>query len=53
MAALRALQTETGDAFSGDWSWVPYVIVIFALAIGGAIVWLLRGASRARKEARS
>jgi hypothetical protein len=53
MAALRALQTETGDTFTGDWSWVPYVIVIVALALGGALVWLVRGASRARKEARS
>ena len=53
MAGLRALQTETGDTFTGDWSWVPYVIVIFALAIGGAVVWIVRGASRARKEARS
>src|SRR4051812_110084 len=25
MAGLRALQTETGDTFTGDWSWVPYV----------------------------
>ena len=53
MAGLRALQTETGDTFTGDWSWVPYLIVIFALAIGGAVVWIVRGASKARKEARS
>ena len=53
MSGLRALQTETGDTFTGDWSWVPYVITIFALAIGGALVWLVRGASRTRKEARS
>ena len=53
MSCLRVLQTETGDTFTGDWSWVPYVIVIFALAIGGAVVWIVRGASRARKEARS
>jgi hypothetical protein len=53
MSGLRALQTETGDAFTGDWSWVPYLIVIVALAIGGAAVWLVRGATRARKEARS
>ena len=53
MSGLRALQTETGDTFSGDWSWVPYFIMIVALAIGGALVWLVRGAARARKEARS
>src|SRR4051812_41414787 len=43
MSGLRALQTETGDTFTGDWSWVPYLIMIFALAIGGAVVWLVRG----------
>ena len=46
MSGLRALQEETGDTFTGDWSWVPYVIVIFALMLGGALVWLARGARR-------
>jgi hypothetical protein len=53
MSGLRALQGETGDTFTGDWSWVPYVIVIFALLLGGALVWLARGARRLKKEARS
>ena len=53
MSGLRALQTETGDTFTGDWSWVPYVIVIFALMLGGALVWLARGARRLKREARS
>jgi hypothetical protein len=53
MSGLRALQEETGDTFTGDWSWVPYVIVIFALLLGGALVWLARGARRLKKEARS
>jgi hypothetical protein len=51
MSGLRALQTETGDTFTGDWSWVPYVIVIMALLLGGALVWLARGARRAKKGA--
>ena len=53
MSGLRALQEETGDTFTGDWSWVPYVIVIFALLLGSALVWLARGARRLKKEARS
>jgi hypothetical protein len=53
MSGLRALQEETGDTFTGDWSWVPYVIMIFALGLGGALVWLARGARRLKKEARS
>jgi hypothetical protein len=32
LSGLRALQTETGTALTGNWSWVPYLIVL----IGGA-----------------
>jgi hypothetical protein len=50
MSALRALQTETGDTFAGDWSWVPYLITFVALLLGGALVWLARTAKRAERE---
>jgi hypothetical protein len=49
-SALRALQTETGTTFTGNWSWVPYVIVTVALLVGGALTWMARG--RRRKVAR-
>ena len=35
LSALRALQTQTGDVFSGFWSWVPYLIV--AIVFGGLV----------------
>jgi hypothetical protein len=44
VGALRALQTETGSTFTGDWSWAPYLIVVAALFAGAAIVWAARGA---------
>jgi hypothetical protein len=50
VSGLRALQTETGDTFSGDWSWVPYLIMFVALLCGAALVWLARTARRAEKE---
>jgi hypothetical protein len=50
MAGLRALQDETGDTFSGDWSWVPYLIMFVALLLGAALVWVARTARRAEKE---
>jgi hypothetical protein len=50
LSALRALQDETGDTFSGDWSWVPYLITFVALLFGAALVWLGRTARRAEKE---
>jgi hypothetical protein len=47
MSGLRALQTETGDTFDGNWSWAPYAIVVTALLLLGAIAW--RGAA-SRKD---
>ena len=33
LAALRALQTQTGTTFTGSWSWLPYVIVLVVAAV--------------------
>lgn len=33
LAALRALQTETGTTFRGNWSWAPYLIVTVGVAV--------------------
>ena len=43
MAALRALQTETGTTFTGNWSWVPYIIVVVVLVLLAALAWYARG----------
>lgn len=37
LAGLRALQTETGTTFSGNWSWAPYLIV---LTVGAGLAGL-------------
>ncbi len=50
LSGLRALQDETGDTFSGDWSWVPYLIMFVALLFGAGLVWVARTARRAEKE---
>jgi hypothetical protein len=49
MAGLRALQEETGTTFTGNLSWIPYMIMFAALLAGGAITWKARGAGRRRK----
>jgi len=42
---LRALQTETGSVFGGEWTWVPYLLTVVAalafLGVAGAMA--LRG----------
>lgn len=32
LAGLRALQTETGSTFTGNLSWLPYLIVLIVAA---------------------
>jgi hypothetical protein len=40
IGVLRLLQTETGTALSGNWSWVPYaVVVLLGIAVIGAAAW--------------
>jgi hypothetical protein len=48
VGALRLLQEETGETFTGDWSWAPYGIVTVALLILGAITWKV-GSRRRRR----
>lgn len=40
MSLLRALQTETGDTFVGEFSWVPYFIV--AVVLSGVTAFAVR-----------
>jgi hypothetical protein len=40
LGVLRLLQTETGTALTGDWSWVPYAVVaVLGLAVIGVAAW--------------
>jgi hypothetical protein len=53
MGALRALQTETGTTFHGNWSWVPYAIVVAAGFLVAGLVWMARGKRKKKvKQAR-
>lgn len=38
LSGLRALQTETGTRFTGNLSWVPYLLI--AVVLGGALIAL-------------
>ena len=49
IGGLRALQTETGTTFTGNWSWAPYGLTIVALLIV-AFVALLRARSPRSSE---
>jgi hypothetical protein len=52
VAVLRVLQTETGSAFAGTWSWVPYPItgILGLVVVAGFGGGLLR--SRAKRAAK-
>jgi hypothetical protein len=49
IGGLRLLQTETGETFTGNWSWVPYGIMTVALGLIGAITWKI-GTRRRRGD---
>jgi hypothetical protein len=38
LALLRLLQTETGSSFTGNLSWLPYVITLVAAALLAALL---------------
>jgi predicted cobalt transporter CbtA len=51
VALLRALQTETGTALSGNLSWVPYgCVAVVALALMGLAVWRVARGPAARQR---
>src|ERR1700733_6535486 len=53
IGVLRLLQTETGSALTGDWSWVPYaVVVVLGLAVIGVAAWrITAGAGEEKRPA--
>jgi hypothetical protein len=46
IGGLRALQTETGTTFTGNWSWAPYAITVFGLLIIAALALFLARSPR-------
>jgi hypothetical protein len=52
LALLRALQTETGTTFAGDWSWAPYLLTAAAATIVAvlAITRIKKGPAAKRKQ---
>jgi Putative Actinobacterial Holin-X, holin superfamily III len=49
---LRALQGNPGWLMHGNWSWVPYIIVVAGLVIVGALAWVA-GSRKSRKSERN
>jgi hypothetical protein len=49
LAVLRALQSETGSAFTGHLSWLPYLITgALAVAVMGLAAWRITKGPAAR-----
>ena len=51
LSSLRALQTETGTTFTGNWSWVPYLITLLGTLAVAALAASRISKGAARKEA--
>lgn len=55
LALLRGLQTETGSRFTGNWSWLPYLLAALPLAIGAGLsvraIFTEERRARERREA--
>ena len=50
LGVLRLLQTETGSALTGDWSWVPYAVtVVLGIAIIGVAALRIQSGPGHRK----
>jgi hypothetical protein len=49
LGGLRALQTETGTTFHGNWSWAPYAIIVATLVALAGIAWVSRGKRKAKE----
>jgi hypothetical protein len=51
VGGLRALQEETGDSLTGNWSWAPYAIVCGAIGIGLAfLAFTMRGIAKGKRD---
>jgi Putative Actinobacterial Holin-X, holin superfamily III len=51
VAMLRALQTETGTTFSGNLTWVPYLITAgAAIIVAGLAAWRVTKGAAARSR---
>ena len=48
LSGLRALQTETGDRFAGDWSFAPYLITFVGCVLVAALSGRAIGAAKRR-----
>jgi hypothetical protein len=49
---LRGLQSLSGWAVHGNWSWVPYVAVVIALVLLASGIWVTK-AKRSQRPERS
>ena len=48
---LRLLQTETGTALTGDWSWVPYfVVAVLGIGVAAVAGWRITAGPGQRRQ---
>jgi hypothetical protein len=50
IGALRAMQSNRGWAVNGNWSWVPYVVVVLALGLTASGIWVTKARMTRRSD---
>ena len=54
VGVLRVLQTQTGTALTGNWSWVPYFAVgVLGIAVAGISAWRITAGPGRAKHSKS
>jgi Putative Actinobacterial Holin-X, holin superfamily III len=51
IGVLRVLQEQTGVHLTGNWSWVPYAVVVVASLVTAALIWTIASRTSRRRRA--
>lgn len=51
IGVLRVLQEQTGEHLTGNWSWVPYAVVVVVFLVMAGLIWTIANRTSRRRRA--
>jgi Putative Actinobacterial Holin-X, holin superfamily III len=51
IGVLRVLQEQTGEHLTGNWSWVPYAVVVVVFMATAGLIWMIANRTSRRRRA--